>query len=110
MLIRKEQLQHLSNYLKECQFDDKSNIILSGDFNTDIDEVQEFVNTNLGLTYTFEKGANYNTENRLQYRNRDGQQGMDVIQRCVDGVFFNNKCVKLASKLAATKNFSQSIN
>ena len=45
----------------------------------------------------------------MQYRNRDGQVGLDVIQRCVDGIFFNN--VKLVASLQAdNKNFANNIN
>ena len=52
-LIRNDQLEHLRKFINECKFEESSHIVLSGDFNTDIDEIKEFVNTNLGLTYTF---------------------------------------------------------
>lgn len=89
--VRDEQLQNLLQALNEPPYRAKSNIILSGDFNTDIAEVKSFIETNFNLTaHLGSQGGNplYNSENRVQFRNRDGQVGLDIIQRCVDGVFY----------------------
>lgn len=51
------------------------------------------------MKYVFEATEQpYDSENRLQYRNRDGHVGMDVIIRCIDGVFYAGS-FDLVSKL-----------
>ena len=68
--IRLEQVEDLR---KRLETGSKINsILISGDFNTEIEEIKDYFNTKLNLTYTFKSGNLYNTENRVQYRNRDG--------------------------------------
>jgi hypothetical protein len=88
------------------------NIILSGDFNTELPEVKSFIETDLSLIPHLDGKARYNTENRVQHRNRDGQVGLDVIQRCVDGIFYQpESSFKLLAALKADdNNFAYSIN
>lgn len=62
------------------------------------------------MNYIYEdKESPYDTENRLQYRNRDGHVGMDVIIRCIDGIFYTGK-FQLVSKLQKADNFDEQAN
>jgi hypothetical protein len=64
---------------QESQYKNVENLVVSGDFNTEISEVDQSLSENLNLQYVYEGETPFNSENRVQYRNRDGQHGMDVI-------------------------------
>jgi hypothetical protein len=98
--VRLDQLKNLVDEMQLEPFSNVSNRVITGDFNTDISEVEGILKDKLQMTYAFEGEKPYDSENRLQYRNRDGHVGMDVIIRCIDGVFiagnfdFSSKLVK----------------
>ena len=86
-LIRTQQFNHL----KAQEFWKQSYpVILGGDFNTDIEEVQENLGETLKneLKYIHTKETKYNTENRVQRRERDGWSGVQVIMRTIDAIFY----------------------
>ena len=53
-------------------------MILTGDFNQDIVQVHEMIAGRLGLAEE-KRSYNFNTENRVQKRERDGWSGIQVI-------------------------------
>ena len=67
----------------------------------DISEVTPFLVSKLTLQPHFATGSAYPTENRVQYRNRDGQLGLDVIQRTIDGIFCQARDFDLLGTLKA---------
>ena len=77
----------------------------------DISEVTPFLVSKLTLQQHFAPGFAYPTENRLQYRNRDGQVGLDVIQRTIDGIFYQTRDIELLASLNADNEvFEAAIN
>ena len=84
---------------------------MTGDFNHEILEIHKlFEENDLNLKYIHEKIPLYNTENRVQKRERDGWSGIQVVQRCIDGIFFNDECFELVTKLQPCKEFNFLIN
>ena len=63
------------------------------------------------MKYTFEdKEKPYDSENRLQYRNRDGHVGMDVIIRCIDGIFYAGNFEMVSKLQKVDKKFEELAN
>ncbi|CDW83185.1 UNKNOWN [Stylonychia lemnae] len=84
-------------------------IILGGDMNTEIEELVKLVKeVREELQYIHTAETLYNSENRIQSRNRDGWNGTQVVQRTVDGLFFTG--MNLLSVMRAVENFSDLIN
>jgi hypothetical protein len=98
---RNAQLENLQNKLGSAPYTNKTNLIISGDFNMDISEVTPFLVSNLTLQPHLDTDSTYPTENRVQYRNRDGQVGLDVVQRTIDGIFFQARDIDLLGTLKA---------
>lgn len=75
----------------------------------DISEVTPFLVSKLTLQPHFAPGFAYPTENRVQYRNRDGQLGLDVIQRTIDGVFYQTRDIELLGSLNADNEVFEAV-
>jgi len=57
--------------------------------NTEIDELVKLVaEVRADLKFIHTQDTLYNSENRIQSRNRDGWKGTQVVQRTVDGIFY----------------------
>ena len=107
--IRNAQLENLQTKLGSAPFTNKTNLIISGDFNMDISEVTPFLVSKLTLQPHFDAGSAYSTENRVQYRNRDGQVGLDVIQRTIDGIFYQSRDIELLGSLKADNEVFEAV-
>jgi len=77
--------------------------------NTEIDELVKLVadvRSDLKFIHTYD--TLYNSENRIQSRNRDGWKGTQVVQRTVDVIFYSG--LNQLSVMKAAENFSELIN
>lgn len=89
-------------------------ILLSGDFNHEITEIMTALReNNPNLKYIHDHGegqksTQYNTENRVQRRFRGGHHGTSVIQRVIDGVFYQN--FEQIGVMTTVDNFDELIN
>ena len=100
--FRNEQLENLQTKLGSAPYTNKTNLIISGDFNMNISDITPFLTSKLTLQpHVDQKESTYPTENRVQYRNRDGQVGLEVIQRTIDGIFYQARDIELLCSLRA---------
>ncbi|TNV77134.1 hypothetical protein FGO68_gene7163 [Halteria grandinella] len=104
--IRTEQLK----VLIENPIFKERNVVLTGDFNTELDELDGQMK---GMGFPFvgpleEYSPLHNTENRIQERQRDGHSGMAVVRRKIDAVFYCG--FKKAAQLVPTANFESLVN
>ena len=77
--------------------------------NTEIEELVKLVaEVRSDLKYIHTQETHYNSENRIQSRNRDGWKGTQVVQRTVDAIFYSG--VNQLSVMKAAENFSDLIN
>lgn len=58
------------------------------------------------LGYNHDVIPAYNTENRVQKRERDGWSGIQVIQRTIDGIFYTSN-FGLIKPLTKVSNFDE---
>ena len=63
--IRNAQFENLQTKLGSAPYTNKTNLIISGDFNMDISEVTPFLVSKLTLQAHFATGSAYPTENRV---------------------------------------------
>lgn len=84
-------------------------VIFGGDFNHNMDKARDKIKKeSLELKYA-QEGFEYNSENRIQKRQRDGWSGISVIIRNIDGLFFSKE-FSLISLMKQTKTFDELIN
>lgn len=86
-------------------------MLIAGDFNHDINEAKKKVD-GLELRFIHDSGSYpiYDTENRVQKRERDGWSGMAIIMRSIDGIFFSEKSFEMVASFKTTIAFNKQIN
>ena len=86
-------------------------MVVAGDFNTDIMPCAVWIRNNVGLSYTQDHlKTQYNTENRVQYRNPETKYGITVFQRSVDGVFYDSEKFSVLQSMTQTSQLDTLIN